>query len=52
LYSSLNHITNSLFPNDQFIGDELKTLTMRTQGGGIEVVHVKVGEGSTPLSVV
>jgi hypothetical protein len=49
---SLNHITNNFSPNIQFIGDEIEAFTMHTQGGGIEVVQVKAGKGSTPLSVL
>jgi hypothetical protein len=31
---------------------EIEVLTMRTQGGGVEVVQVKASKGSAPLSVV
>ncbi len=48
---SFNPITDSFSPNGQLIHDEIETLTMHTQGGGIEVVQVKAGKGSTPLSL-
>jgi len=35
----------------KFFPCEIETITMRTQGGGVEVVQVKASEGSVPLSV-
>ncbi len=48
---SFNHIIDNFSPNDQFISDEIEALTMHTQGGGIEVMLVKVGKGYAPLFV-
>jgi hypothetical protein len=37
---------------DKLFSCEIEAFTMRTQGGGVEVVQVKASEGSAPLYVV
>jgi hypothetical protein len=36
----------------KFFPCEIEAFTMRTQGGGVEVVQVKADEGFAPLSMV